>query len=184
MHAEVAQVAVGMCLLLAAIAKTRDIRRFESAVASFRLLPNLLVRPVGWLIILSEFVVGVFLAAGFWVEHAAIAALLLVVLFGAAMGVAWVRRIRVSDCMCLGAGGVESMSIGGILRLVLLGAGVFLAVYAPAQPSWPSPSVLLAAAVVVLVAAWFVRLPDLISEVTKALRHRRGQTSSGRVVVP
>ena len=183
MAAEMAQVAVGICLLLAAIAKVRSIGRFESAVGSFGLLPKALVRPVGWSVVLSEFVIGGCLAAGFRVEQAGVAALSLVTLFGAAMAVAWLRGTRVADCMCLGAGGVESMSIGGVLRLVLLGAGAFVAVSAPGGSGWPSPSVLLGAAVVVLASAWLVRLPDLVSEATTVLRTRTKKGNSRQVVV-
>ena len=183
MAAEMAQVAVGICLLFAGIAKVRDIGRFESAVVSFRLLPKVLVRPVGWSVVLSEFVVGGCLAVGFRVEQAGVGALLLVMLFGAAMAVAWLRGIRVADCMCLGAGGVESMSIGGVLRLVLLGAGAFLAVSAPGESGFPSPSVLLGAAVALLVSAWLVRLPDLVDEATMVLRIRTREDNSRQAVV-
>lgn len=91
---------VGLIFLMAAMAKLRDMPRFEGVVANYRLLPPPLVRPVAWLLPVTELGLAVLLPGGWGGVAAGTAAALLLVLFAGAMAINIRRGRRHIDCGC------------------------------------------------------------------------------------
>ena len=91
---------VGLIFLTAAIAKLRDMARFEGVVANYRLLPPLLVRPVARLLPATELGLALLLPTGWGGVVAGTAAALLLVLFAGAMAINIRRGRRRIDCGC------------------------------------------------------------------------------------
>src|SRR5205085_9860185 len=94
------RVCVGLVFILAATQKTRHWRVFSGVVASYRLLPRPLIRPIAALLPPTEMLLGIFLLSAQFRLFGALAATALLGLFAIAMAVN-LRRGRVHiDCGC------------------------------------------------------------------------------------
>lgn len=116
--------------LRSGLAKAAGLADFRSAVANYRLLPSVLVRPVAVTLPLAEIVAGFLLAIGVLpMVVAAILAALLVV-FATAIGINLARG-RVFDCGCAGSAAVPRMiswqHVATNLVLAVLAAAVAVA---------------------------------------------------------
>lgn len=93
--------------LWAGLAKILEPDDAVRAVAAYRLLPHLLVKPVAWGLPFGEMALGVLLLLGIRTRVAAVVSLVLLALFVAAVTSAWTRGLRI-DCGCFGGGGSSS----------------------------------------------------------------------------
>jgi uncharacterized membrane protein YphA (DoxX/SURF4 family) len=102
--ATVARLLLGAVFVVAGALKVPDPAAAVRAVRAYQLLPEPLVAPVAFGLPVVEIAVGLALLAGVVVRTAALAAALLLVVFLAAVGSAWVRGLQI-DCGCFGNGG-------------------------------------------------------------------------------
>lgn len=125
-----ARLVVGGVWIVAGALKLPDPAQSVSAVRAYDLLPEALVKPVGYLLPGLEVVVGLCLVLGLLTRWAAVVSSILFVLFIIGIASAWARGISI-DCGCFGGGGfdpdAESKYPGEIARDVgLLLASLFL----------------------------------------------------------
>ncbi len=123
----VARVAIGALLVIAGTIKLHDgAGSTASAIAAYRLLPPVVVAPLGIALPYVEVVLGAYLVAGFQTRAAAAIAALQFVVFAAAVGSLVVRHIP-ADCGCFGSALPTAPSWGHVavdLGLALLAFGV------------------------------------------------------------
>lgn len=94
------RVCLGLIFLTAALQKMRHWRVLEGVVRNYRILPEPLVKPTAWSLPPVEFVLGLALLAGYLPALSALAAILLLLVFAAAIAVN-IRRGRADiDCGC------------------------------------------------------------------------------------
>ena len=122
----VVQIAVGLCFGTAALAKARAFQFFVEGVASYRMVPEMVVRPFSGTIVVTEALVAACFLSSVLVTRAALAASFLLIDFGVAALVARFRGVATA-CFCFGADGGESTTAKGLLRLLLLLGGVVVA---------------------------------------------------------
>lgn len=112
-------------LFLDAVAhKLRDVRGFGAVLATYRVLPDVLVPAAVWLVIAAELFIGV----GALLQFAPAIALGAIVLLGYAAVMAanlW-RGRRFIDCGCGGA--AQPLSVALVVRNLLLACGALVAV--------------------------------------------------------
>jgi len=123
------QAAAAILFGTAAVSKLLDMRRFGQAVASYGLLPTLLLTPAAWLLALAEAAVAMSLPFDAVRQPAALAGLGLLSLFFAAIAISLARGHRDIDCGCwaFGASGRDADARTGLSgwhlgRVALLGA--------------------------------------------------------------
>jgi uncharacterized membrane protein YphA (DoxX/SURF4 family) len=90
--------------LWAGIAKILEPDEAVRAVAAYRLMPHVLVKPMAWGLPFAEVALAVVLLLGIRTRVAAILSLALLVLFVAAVLSAWLRGLQI-ECGCFGGGG-------------------------------------------------------------------------------
>jgi hypothetical protein len=96
--------AIAVLFATAAVHKFRDLKHFTAVVAAYRIVPDALARGLAWTIPCAELAVALALP---WVvtrPWAAYAALGLLILYAASMGLNLARNHRDLDCGCLAAG--------------------------------------------------------------------------------
>jgi uncharacterized membrane protein YphA (DoxX/SURF4 family) len=111
---------VALIFLTAAYGKLRHWTVFQGVIANYRLLPELLVAPVAYLLPPVEAVLGAALLLGLgspWSEGVAASLLLL---FAVAMGINIGRGRRHIDCGCFQSALKQSLSWKLVMRNVLL----------------------------------------------------------------
>lgn len=163
--------AVSLAVILASAAshKVRAPAWFRRQVADYRLLPEALHRPAARALPLLE---GALALALLWPATrgtAALAALALVSLYAAAIGINLARGRRDLDCGCAGPGAPQPLHPRLLVRNLLL-AGLALLAAAPALPRalgvFDGFVVLAATAVTVLLYAaievWLANQPRLL----------------------
>lgn len=91
-------------LLWAGLAKLVQPLVALQAVQAYELVPEALVPVIGYGLPLLEVVLGLFLVAGLLTRPVAIAVIVVMVLFIAAVASAWARGLSI-DCGCFGGGG-------------------------------------------------------------------------------
>ncbi|HET7085682.1 MAG TPA: MauE/DoxX family redox-associated membrane protein [Rhizomicrobium sp.] len=94
------RVCVGLVFVLAAVQKTQHWRIFSGVVANYRLLPDALVAPAAWLLPPVEMLVGILLLSAQLEPLGAMAAIVLLSLFAAAMAINLKRGRSHIDCGC------------------------------------------------------------------------------------
>lgn len=102
-----ARLVLGAVWLWAAGAKILDPAQSVIAVRAYRLLPEVLVRPVAWGLPFLELAIGVLLLLGVRTRLAAWLSLGLLGVFIASVASAWARGLSIS-CGCFGGGGVAA----------------------------------------------------------------------------
>lgn len=165
----VVQISVGLCFAIAALAKASAFRLFVAGVASYGMVPRMVVGPFSGFVLIAEVLAAACFLSGVLVVQAAVAALFLLIAFGIAALVAR-RRGLSTTCFCFGLDGGESTTSKGLLRLFLLlgGVGATLGCHVSdfrndpvsAIPSW---EMFAASFAVVLGAAWVIEIPELIA---------------------
>lgn len=93
---------VSLILLTGAVVKWRDVANFESSVAGYRLLPEALVHPAAWGLLLLETVAGLALLVLQARPLSLVPALALMVLVTAAIAINLLRGRTDIDCGCGG----------------------------------------------------------------------------------
>ena len=137
------RLALSGVFIYAGALKLRDPHSFSESVASFRLLPPMLVNPVALTLPMLELFAAVMaLGAGRWRRLGAFSLLALLVVFLLALATALARGINV-DCGCFGADNFDVLAPsknlwGAIGRDLALGASAWV-LYAVARntPSLP-----------------------------------------------
>jgi uncharacterized membrane protein YphA (DoxX/SURF4 family) len=103
----VARLALGAVWAWAAIAKIADPDRAAIAVRAYRILPEVLVKPVAWGLPFLEIAIAVLLILGLRTRLAAILSLAVLAVFAVGVGSAWARGLSI-ECGCFGGGGVAA----------------------------------------------------------------------------
>jgi uncharacterized membrane protein YphA (DoxX/SURF4 family) len=93
----------------AGLAKISDPAVAAQAVRAYRILPEGLVKPVGYGLPFLELALAVLLLVGLGVRIAAVVSALLLLTFIAGITSAWARGISI-DCGCFGGGGAVDKS--------------------------------------------------------------------------
>jgi hypothetical protein len=94
------QIAVGLILASAAIAKLRDRGTFAGVVADYRLAPDWAVAPIALLLPLAELAIGAMLILGLALPIAVIGGVALLALFAGAIAINLQRGRTTIDCGC------------------------------------------------------------------------------------
>jgi uncharacterized membrane protein YphA (DoxX/SURF4 family) len=114
--------------LWAGLAKVLEPDVAVRAVAAYRLLPGVAVKPVAWGLPFGEVALGVLLMLGIRTRVAALVSMALLTLFIVAVAAAWARGLRI-DCGCFGGGG-PSVTAGARSYLLEMGRDLVLAAMA------------------------------------------------------
>jgi uncharacterized membrane protein YphA (DoxX/SURF4 family) len=93
----------------AGLAKVSDPAVAAQAVRAYRILPEGLVKPVGYGLPFLELALAVLLVVGLGVRVAAVISAVLLLTFIAGISSAWARGISI-DCGCFGGGGTVDKS--------------------------------------------------------------------------
>ena len=113
------RLALGVPLLWAGIVKAREPLLFAQTVRAYEVLPLLLIHPFAVIVPWVEITAGICLALGLWTRSAALAVLLLLLGFEAALGVNLYRGASFS-CGCFALDGTGASLYEALLRNVLL----------------------------------------------------------------
>ena len=118
-------VRLGLALLLlgAAFQKLRDIGDFRVVLATYRVLPDRFVGVAAWIVVAFEVVVGI--GALLQIRPAYVGAIVLLLGYAGAMALNLWRGRRLIDCGC--GGGVQPLTIGLVVRNVVLAVGASVA---------------------------------------------------------
>lgn len=95
----------GVFILLMAAAglgKLLDMPGFYPVVASYRLLPELLVIPSAWALTLGELALAAWLVWGRWLKWAALAVIVLHLFYLFGVSQALLRGLELDNCGCFG----------------------------------------------------------------------------------
>jgi putative oxidoreductase len=97
------RVAIGAAFIYAGVIKIQDPSELAITVASFQILPNILISPLALTLPPFEIISGVLLAIGIWRRPAALGIVLISGVFLVAIAVALARGLTI-DCGCFGTG--------------------------------------------------------------------------------
>lgn len=109
----------------AGLAKISDPAVAAQAVRAYRILPEGLVKPVGYGLPFLEIGLALLLAIGLGVRIAAVISVILLLTFIAAIASTWARGIAI-DCGCFGGGGAVAASQTQYLQEILRDIGFLL----------------------------------------------------------
>jgi len=126
---------IALIFLSAATAKMRSWPIFQGVVANYRLLPQVLVGPVTYVLPPAEAAVGAILPTGLLAPWAEGAAALLLATFAVAIGINLLRGRRHIDCGCFQGTLKQPLRWTLVSRNVLL--ALLLAVAGAAPPGRP-----------------------------------------------
>jgi uncharacterized membrane protein YphA (DoxX/SURF4 family) len=128
----VLRVALGVLLIVAGVLKAHDGAAVtDSTIAAYRILPPVLVAPLGVLLPYFEIGLGAYLVVGLFVRGAGLVAAAQFVIFAGAVASLVVRQIP-ANCGCFGAGQNTPPSWGHVsVDLALAGVAVFVALRGP-----------------------------------------------------
>ena len=118
-----ARLGLGWLFLAAALHKLSDIGGFRVILTTYRVLPERLVGVAAWGIAIVECVIGI--GALLQRAPAHVAAVVLLLVYAAAIGLNLARGRRNIDCGCGGA--AQPLSLGLVARNVLLALGGIIA---------------------------------------------------------
>jgi len=120
-----ARLGLGGVWLEAGALKLIDPAASVRAVRAYELLPEPLVRPVGYLLPSAEVVVGLLLIVGLFTRAATTASCVLFALFVAAIISVWVRGLSI-ECGCFGGGGTNQEAAADYPWEIARDSGLFL----------------------------------------------------------
>ncbi|MFC9326883.1 MauE/DoxX family redox-associated membrane protein [Kitasatospora sp. NPDC057015] len=109
----------------AGLAKISDPAEAAQAVRAYEILPESLVKPVGYALPFLEVALAVLLVIGLGVRVVAAVSALLLLAFIAGIASAWARGISI-DCGCFGGGGAVDSSKTEYLQEILRDTGFLL----------------------------------------------------------
>ncbi|MFD8482472.1 MauE/DoxX family redox-associated membrane protein [Kitasatospora sp. NPDC059673] len=109
----------------AGLAKVADPAEAAQAVRAYAILPEALVKPVGWGLPFLELALAVLLVLGLGTRVVAVISATLLVLFIAGITSVWARGISI-DCGCFGGGGPVSESQTKYVQEILRDTGFLL----------------------------------------------------------
>ncbi|MCX5213528.1 DoxX family membrane protein [Kitasatospora sp. NBC_00240] len=109
----------------AGLAKISDPAEAAQAVRAYEILPESLVKPVGYALPFLELALAVLLVIGLGVRIVAVVSALLLLTFIAGITSAWARGISI-DCGCFGGGGTVDASQTEYLQEILRDTGFLL----------------------------------------------------------
>ncbi|MFJ6140802.1 MauE/DoxX family redox-associated membrane protein [Kitasatospora sp. NPDC092286] len=109
----------------AGLAKIADPAEAAQAVRAYEILPEALVKPVGYALPFLELALALLLVIGFGVRLVAGVSALLLLAFIAGIASAWARGISI-DCGCFGGGGAVDASQTEYLQEILRDTGFLL----------------------------------------------------------
>ena len=115
---------VGLIFMIAGIDKLRHRALLPGVIANYRLLPPMLVHPAAWLLPFAEMLIGGGLMVGN--RPAAVAAMVLLLVFAAAMAISIQRGRRHIDCGCGHAGLRQTLSWPLVTRNLALASALAL----------------------------------------------------------
>ncbi len=118
----------------AGLAKISDPAEAAQAVRAYEILPESLVKPVGYALPFLELALALLLVIGLGVRAVAVISGLLLLTFIAGISSAWARGISI-DCGCFGGGGAVAASQTEYLQEILRDSGfLLLAAWLVARP--------------------------------------------------
>ncbi|MFJ6214017.1 MauE/DoxX family redox-associated membrane protein [Streptomyces sp. NPDC092296] len=109
----------------AGLAKISDPAEAAQAVRAYRLLPESLVKPVGYGLPFLELALGLLLLVGLGTRIAAFLSGVLLLVFIAGISSVWARGLTI-DCGCFGGGGQVAASQTKYLQEILRDSGFLL----------------------------------------------------------
>ncbi|MCG6493101.1 DoxX family membrane protein [Kitasatospora sp. A2-31] len=109
----------------AGLAKIADPAEAAQAVRAYEILPESLVKPVGYALPFLELALALLLLIGLGVRLVAIVSAVLLLAFIAGIASAWARGISI-DCGCFGGGGTVDASKTEYLQEILRDTGFLL----------------------------------------------------------
>ena len=115
------QLAIGLLFAWSVSTKLRQPRQFEDGIAQYAIIPNALITPTAWLLIVSELTVAAAFITGWQLRVGIVLAVVLTLVFVVVVSTALIRR-RFVRCLCFGTG--EVVSATTMLRLAALGVGL------------------------------------------------------------
>ncbi len=129
---------VALVFLTAAIGKMRHWAQFQGVIANYRLLPDVLIAPVTYILPPVEAVLGSALLLNLAYPWPDVAAMGLLVLFATAMGINVLRGRRDIDCGCFQSALKQRLSWIFVLRNAVLAllTGLTLFSAGPLPDSW------------------------------------------------
>jgi hypothetical protein len=125
-----ASVTVGLVFLVAALGKLRHRDLLPGVIANYRLLPEALVQPVALLLPIAELLVAVGLLVGNR-PAAPLAAIMLLLVFAAAMAINIQRGRRHIDCGCGHAGLRQDLGWPMVIRNLVMALALGLRLGTP-----------------------------------------------------
>jgi uncharacterized membrane protein YphA (DoxX/SURF4 family) len=111
---------VSLVFLTAAYGKLRHWVVFQGVVANYRLLPDLLVAPVAWVLPPVEALLGAALLVDLATPWPELGAISLLLLFAVAMGINVARGRRDIDCGCFQSALKQTLNWSLVLRNLVL----------------------------------------------------------------
>jgi hypothetical protein len=150
---------IGSVLILAAIAKLRDIPLFRAAMDNYRLLPDALLGTASWFIPLLELLAGVLLLPSSTRSIGAVLALAALALVSGAVAIQLARNGERIDCGCGSDTSQVPISYALLVRNALLMALVLLA----ALPVTERPTVWIDAMTATLGTLFFLGLYQTVN---------------------
>ncbi|WP_354639559.1 MauE/DoxX family redox-associated membrane protein [Kitasatospora camelliae] len=109
----------------AGLAKVADPAEAAQAVRAYEILPESLVKPVGWGLPFLELALALLLLIGLGTRIAAAVSAVLLLAFISGIASAWARGISI-DCGCFGGGGTVDASKTEYLQEILRDTGFLL----------------------------------------------------------
>jgi len=109
----------------AGLAKIGDPAEAAQAVRAYEILPEALVKPIGWGLPFLELALALLLLIGLGTRIVAVISAVLLLAFIAGIASAWARGISI-DCGCFGGGGTVDASKTEYLQEILRDSGFLL----------------------------------------------------------
>ncbi|MEP6884201.1 MAG: MauE/DoxX family redox-associated membrane protein [Gammaproteobacteria bacterium] len=129
------RVLVSLVFLTAAYGKFRHLTALQGVVANYRLIPDMLVVPVAYLLAPVEALLGTALLLGLGSPWPELGAAALLTLFAAAMGINMARGRRHIDCGCFQSALKQTLNWTLVFRNVVLAMLLGVAILAPGLPN-------------------------------------------------
>jgi hypothetical protein len=184
--ASASQVALGLVFGLASATKVRDPNAFVRAVEGYRLLPPAFAKPIAWIVMAGEAIVGLSLVLGVRADILLVLAIGLLTAFTCAAASVLIRGQRVT-CGCFG-GSRELVSARSVVRLIAMIAVAASLLLLPAitagdiaplgllqGPFLQSWNLLVGSVLLLGISAWAVHFDDLSFAMTNVVGRDRRQ---------
>jgi len=131
----ICRVVLGATFLVSGVAKLRDVAGFVAGALAYDVLPPRIARPLAYALPIIEVALGGALVASWATRVTAALALLLVLVFGTAVGVSLYRG-RLIYCYCMGASSRELIGGATLVRLILLAVAATVVAQEPGGSLW------------------------------------------------